>query len=263
MHPLIIALGAWPGRRATKSFLEAKGYMLPDRYKNIVLANCDSCDGAALERYWDEAALEYFCAAGRVRSNQRKFGGETSYRSEYLDRLASLATNRDAVSRGLPLDHGLQAFMAGRGSDFWQRITEEMERHKRAEIERFGISVNEDTGTKMDFSKLLHRAAEAKGFVIKNGKWRKTFAEALEFCCFIDSGMSRTWAFQLPLQTEIIHRSAPDLVFLSPLADILVPGFNYYQLYQSPEGAVLGIEAHIDLFNTIGELIVSKSRSAA
>ncbi len=62
MHPLLAALAPWPGRQATKSVLEAKGYWLPERYREIVLANCGGCDAAEIDRYWDEAALEYLCS---------------------------------------------------------------------------------------------------------------------------------------------------------------------------------------------------------
>jgi hypothetical protein len=252
MHPLVMALAAWPGRRETKPHLEAKGYWLPERYREIVLANCNNCDEAALEHYWDEVALEYFCSAGRVQTMRRKFGVDPSYRSEYLDGLASSAAHRDAASRGLPLDHSLQVFMAGRSTDFWQRIAEQMERYKRVEIESFNISAKEWTGTKGDFSKFLRKAAEARGFVFKNWMWRKAFGEVLEFCCFIDEGRRTTWRFQLPLLFEVIHNSAPDLTFYTPQAELLVPGFNYYEMYQSPESAILGIQALVDLFNSIG-----------
>jgi hypothetical protein len=152
--------------------------------------------------------------------------------------------------------------MGGRSSDFWQRVAEEMERHKQAEIENFGISINEDTGAGIEFSKGLHNSAQAKGFVLQNEKWRKTFGEVLEFCCFVDTGMRTTSTFQIPLLTEIVHKSAPGFVFLAPLADIIVPGFNYYHVYKSAESAILGIQAHIDLFDTIGELIVTQPRRA-
>ena len=201
MHPLIASLAAWPGRQATKSRLQAKGYWLPERYKEIVLANCGDCDATSVERYWDELALEYLCAAGRVHAIRRVFGGETSYRSDYLDGLASLPENRNAASAGLPLDACLQVFttksrsLIAPGILLAHRIAEQMEAHKRAEIQSFGISADEWTGAKGDLANFLRQAAEPRGFVLRRKMWRKVFGEVLEFCCGIDSGGERLGRF--------------------------------------------------------------------
>jgi hypothetical protein len=267
MHPLLTALAAWPGRRATESFLEAKGYFLPARYKEIVLANSSNCDEAGLDRYWDEVALEYLGAGGKVASDRRAFAGKTAYRSAYLDALIALPENRDRAQPGFPLDRCLAAFEAKKyvrtadGQDFVSEVREAMEAHKKDEIRRFGIASAGWTGTKGDFRVFLQKMAEERGFILKRKRWRKLFGEHLELRCGIDGGMRITWTFQLPLTFEIVHTAAPDLVFDSWFFDALMPGFHYYRIYRSPEDAILGIQAHLDLFDAIGELILTQPRA--
>lgn len=264
MHPILQALSRWPGRGATKSILEAKGYWLPERYREIVLANCSECDEGKIDRYWDEVALEYLCAAGRVYSDRRKFGGETAYRSRYLDNLASLPENQDVVAQGQPLDFGLQAFRKRvltpikPGYTIFGEISEKMEKLKQVEIKNFMISPLEWTRTKGDFSRCLKKIAESRGFEFKKKRWRKNYGGFLDFFCFIDGGMRRTWKFQLPVNFEIAHTSSPEIGLHTWNFDPLMPGFHYYRLHRSPESAILGIQAHVDLFDTIGDLIAKQ-----
>ena len=51
------------------------------------------------------------------------------------------------------------------------------------------------------------------------------------------------------------------MIFTSVLANAVMPGFHYYALYERPESAILGMQAHVDLIDTIGELIVTQPRS--
>jgi hypothetical protein len=226
MHPLIATLASWPGRQQTKSLLEAKGYYLPEHYKQLVLANSGGCDESTLERYWDEVAREYICSAGRVHSSRREFAGETSYRSKYLDELAALPINRDAATKGGPLIEGLKIFAQKRlQNDLWRQIDEHFEKLKKAEAEWFGIVTDGWTGTKDDFGHFLRPIAETRGCVFKKKKWRKSFGEVLEFAWSIDRGVRTTWPFQLPVALEVVHRSAPDLIFLAKPGSVM-PGFR-------------------------------------
>src|SRR5262245_8233017 len=143
MHPLLAMLARWPGRPATKSLLEAKGYWLPERFREIIVAHCGSASVTTLDRYWDEISLEYLCTAGLVDSENRSFAGETAYRSEYLDDLASLAAKRGIVKPVVSLHEELRALKIEGlkpGSTFWPLIADQMERDKIAEIKSFGIS---------------------------------------------------------------------------------------------------------------------------
>ncbi|MFM9845734.1 MAG: hypothetical protein ACKVP3_01055 [Hyphomicrobiaceae bacterium] len=263
MHPLLTGLACWPGRSATKSLLEAKGYWLPERFREIMLTNCGCSDEAALDRYWDETALEYLCSAGRVRSNDRIFSGETAYRSEYLDGLASSMTKRGIASPVISLHEDLRTFKIKAnepGSKTWPPIADEMEKCKIPEIENFAISAAEWSGTKGDLSKCLNKTAESRGFAFKKKRWRKDYG-ALELRCYIDAGMRSTWTFQLVFEIE--HKLAPDLVFSTWLLEPLMPGFHYYHRYESPEVAILGIQAHVDLLDAIGQLTTTQPRSTA
>lgn len=109
MHPLLAILARWPGRPETKRLLQTKGYWLPDRYREIILTNCNGLGLSNLDLYWDEVALEYLCSAGRVRSDERIFSDETSYRSAYLDSLASCAQISATGEPVISLHEGLQA----------------------------------------------------------------------------------------------------------------------------------------------------------
>jgi len=257
MHPLLEALSHWPGRRATKSILEAKGYWLPEYFSKIVLANCGNCDAEKIERYWDEAALEYLCSAGRVDSNRRLFGGETSYKSEYLDGLASYPVNRQAAECGLSLEPGLQKFrtrsLAAQGLLAMQ-FSEQIEQHKQGEILTFNIIAEEWTYTKKDFYTYLGKIAKERHFVYNRKKWRRTLND-IDIVCSIESGMQRTWKFQLPLNFEIVHNSQPDFALRTNWAGALMPGFESYNLHRSPQSAILGIQAYVDLFVTIVEMV--------
>jgi hypothetical protein len=257
MHPLLNSFRSWPGRRATKTLLESKGYWLPECYRKIVLANCGNCDAEKVERYWDEVAREYLCSAGRVDSNRRLFGGETSYRSEYLDGLASLPTSGQAAEPGLILDPGLQEFrtrsLATQGL-FGNQISDQMENNKQNEILEFAITAEDWTHTKKDFYNYLERIARERHFVHDKKKWKKTI-NGIDILCSIDSGMQRTWKFQLPLNFEIVHNSQPDSVLCTNYAGYVMPGFEYYHLHRSPQSAILGIQAHVDLFVTIVQMV--------
>jgi len=256
MHPLIATLASWPGRQSTKRLLAAKGYTLLEHYKEIVLANCGGCDESTLECYWDEVAREYICSAGRVHSTRREFAGETSYRSEYLDNLAALPTNRDAASKGGPLIEGLKIFAQKRlENDLWRRIDEHCEILKKAEAENFGIVTDGWTGTKDDFGHFLRPIAETRGYALRKKKWRKNLGD-LELSWSVDRGKRTTWQFQLPLVLEIVHKSAPDLIFLAKPGSVM-PGFRYV-MYKSPASAILGIQAVVDLFDTIGDQITKR-----
>lgn len=257
MHLLLAALAKWPGRQPTKALLAARGYVLPDRYREIILANLDRPIGADLDHYWDEVAMEYICAVGRVNSNHRAFSGETSYRSAYLDGLAAASRSDGSGAPTRSLHAGLRELLIEGdkpGNELWPRTADQLEGSKALEINHFEISANGWSGRKADLSKHLSMVAESRGFEPHRKKWRKQFGDALEFRCLIDAGMRSTWSFQLPLIFEIEHGAANDLVFSTWQFDYLMPSFRYYRQYRSPEAAILGIQAHIDLLDAIGTL---------
>jgi hypothetical protein len=257
VHPLLVALAKWPGRQPTKALLAARGYALPDRYRGIILANLDRPNGADLDHYWDEVAKEYICAAGRVNSNHRAFSGETSYRSAYLDGLAAASRSDGSGTPTRSLHAGLRQLLieGGKpGNELWPRTADQLESSKASEIKHFEISASEWTRTKADLSKHLSMLAESRGFEPHRKKWRKKFGAALEFRCFMDTGSRSTWSFQLPLVFEMEHSAAKDLVLSTWQFDYLMPSFRYYHQHRSPEAAILGIQAHIDLLDAIGTL---------
>src|SRR5262249_45967123 len=83
-------LSRWRGRSHVQLAFEARGYMLPRRYQDSIAASSSSKALLDLDRYWDEAAREYVCSAGQANSATRTFPDFLSYRSPYLDQLASI-----------------------------------------------------------------------------------------------------------------------------------------------------------------------------
>ncbi len=265
MHKLLSTLAKWPGQRVTKSVLETKGYSLPERYKKIVLANCGSGDEVQLERYWDEVSREYLCSAGLVKSDKRRFGGETSYRSVYLDDIALQNEKGETSTQRMFLNDCMEMFykktltLIQPGLLFAGVVSRELEEAKQDEIQYFRISASEWTGTKKDFSNYLKKIAQERGFAFNKKGWQKVLGNELVFSFFVDAGMRTTWKFHLPIVFEIAHKAAPDLIMQTWQAEWLMPGFSYYRMYQSPESAILGIQAHVDLMHTIGDLIINQS----
>lgn len=258
MHPLLTSLAQWKGRHATKALLEARGYWLPERYAEIVKAHC--ADWAELEKYWDEVAMEYMCSAGRGMSDRRTVS-ETSYRSEYLDHLALKEIESNGRLDGLPLNSCFRSFYSmmqssSKGGRGWDWLYEQLQKHKKEEIENFYISSEQWTGKKKDFYDFLEIICESRGFYLKKKKWRKNF-DKLEICCSVDRGMHRAWTFQLPFNFEIFHKDEPNFIFNFARADDLIPSFHYYSLYKQPNEAILGIQAHVDLLDVIGDLTIS------
>lgn len=259
MHELLMTLAQWPGRRATKALLESRGYWLPRRYEEIVSTDCR--DVASLEKYWDEVAMEYMCSAGLGNADRRTVS-ETSYRSKYLDDLAAERIIRNGVLDGTSLNDCLRDFKSVMQSTpkeegtSWTWLHRQLRKCKKEEIEEFCISADQWKGKKSDFYDFLGIISEARGFQFKKNKWRKKL-ENLEICFSIDKGMNRAWTFQLPLTLEIFHRAEPDFVFNVARANTLMPSFHYYSLHKQPEEAILGIQAHVDLLDAIGELMIS------
>jgi hypothetical protein len=266
MDVLIGVLARWPGRRETEALLAARGYRLPAHYQEVVaFGSCSDAEVAALNRYWDEVALEHFCSAGRAVPDRRKFLGETSYRSDYLDSLAAVEENHEMASQGLPLDPCLRKFMtkineglrATQGQGFGHQIRRKMEQYKKIEIENFGISAGAWAGTRADFTNILKECARSRGFVSKKKWWEKSLGNGLVFRCGVDTGMRTSWRFQLPLWIEISHQAVADTAFQASLVDRLVPSFEYYALYDSPSSAILGVTAYVELLDIVALLIAA------
>lgn len=260
MKPLLEALAFWPGRHAVQRALVNDGFLLPSTYQGIVAAECDNDrDAANLTKYWDEIAREYFGAAGRVHGDYRRFAGDTSYRSEFLDSLASDPKFKElqGPGQGYCLDPCLDRFIRkfGQESDFRSAVQQELTRSKEAEIVRFGIDARDWTGKKQDIGNWLGEYATKLGYERKGKVWQKPLSSTLTIHHRVDPGVRLTWDFQLPLETEIAHIHDNKFTYHASWTDPLVPGFAYYRLYKNPEGAKLAILAHLKLFDAIGYVL--------
>jgi hypothetical protein len=264
------ALSRWPGRRATLAVLEKKRYRLPAEYLRILLDNCDNCDGSAVERYWDEKALEHFRSAGTTDPNRREFKDAETYRSTYLDALyATSEQNRRASHQGLPLDSGVRAFDAKLkavikpGQLFGHNVMDMLEEYKKSEIDLLEVSTCDWTGQKEDFDIYLGEVAKNRGFYIEGKWWRKNHDGVVELGCKIDEGSRTTWTFTVPIVLDVSMHKSRKRSYTFWRADLLVPGYHYYHLYKSPASALLGLRAHVDLLDTIGELIAASPGPAS
>jgi hypothetical protein len=89
--------------------LGSKGFRLPELYQRLVRETCQQ-DFDKTELYWDETSLEYVRSAGKADPDVRAIRGPTSYRSEYLDRLAKKVSAVESPTKVRLLIHASVVF---------------------------------------------------------------------------------------------------------------------------------------------------------
>jgi len=260
--PLIQALSTWKGRQYVQRAIEARGFRMPSAYQKFVKDYCGTDLTSDIETYWNEWAKEVVCAGGRANPNLREFRGEYTFRSEYLDRLASTFDYNASIVKNPPIHPCLYAMMKQiRISHLGLEITNRMEKEKIPEIKSLNISAKGWTGFKKDVARLFERYILACGFIKKNQIFYQRINSGLIFQGWVDTGGKQN-VVDLPFHFFISHESDPDLVF-EVLFNNLIPGFHYYRLYKTgdpppdfipheyPESAVLGIRAHAEMFDVL------------
>jgi hypothetical protein len=252
--PLLQCLAKWPGRQAIQSALEEKGFHLQRKWQDRIIDWCGAGQAPELFRYWDEVAAEFVGTAGKVHSESRRFLIEPAYRSSYLDQLAATSDLADPAYRYPPLFKCLyeynkklrqeRAFLDAEASHF--------ESLKAPEIEKFSISADGINGQKRDILPYLREFSRPRGFLEKRrNKFIKKSDHGLVFEIKADLGWNPLLGNGLPLIFNIFHTDDSEFVFETTLFNEIVPGFARYGICPSPHSCVLGILAHVELFDIL------------
>jgi hypothetical protein len=234
--------------------LERRGFRIARRWQECLLESCAPKERVAVEQYWDELALEWMCSAGKVTSTARRFRGETGYRSKFLDDLARCAPPVDPEFRRPNLLPCVYEFdrRVYFDKNFGISLTERLERHKQSEIDHLQISGEGWTGMKRDASAIFRNIAERSGFRLNGPRLSKETSSGLVFQCWVDVGGRAECAASLHLRFFISHKANAETTFEAGFNEI-IPGFAFYGFFMTPRSAVLGMVAHVQLFDLLFE----------
>jgi hypothetical protein len=257
-HALIEALATWPGRKATETVLDERGFSVHRAWQDRIIQFCVAETAETIHRYWNEVAQEYVTSAGKCNPDTRRFLVEPSYRSSYLDELATKVDFAEPPFRYPPLIKCIFEYNKKSYSDraFFSNDVAAVEQYKESEFIKHAISAEGWTGLKRDVPAFAKKLAAPKGFVERRrGRFVKRSPIGLVFELKVDLGGIPQCGNGLPLLFSIYHVDDSGFVFQGVLFDKIVPGFSRYALCQSPESHVLGIAAHIELFDALFQLL--------
>jgi hypothetical protein len=261
MHnALLDALENWRGRQAAEFILEDRGFLIHRAWQQRILDFCGTENAKGLNRYWDEVAREFVTSAGKGDSNSRKFIVEPRYRSLYLDELAAKVNFAEPPVRYPPpvkcmYDYNKKVLS---DRDFFLNESSAIELLKEQEFVSHSISIEGWTGLKRDVVPFAKQFSGTQGFVARRNRFAKKCANGLIFEIKVDLGGNPDCGLGLPLQFYIYHENDKGFVFEATLFDRIVPGFSKYAYCQSPKSHILGILAHIDLFDILLHSFESK-----
>jgi hypothetical protein len=258
--PFLESLSVWPGRAATEDALARRGFKMPRIWQQDIIDSCGVHEAENIHHYWDEIAKETVLSGWSASPRSRRFKGETNYRSTYLDELALAAVDFVRPPFTQPeLIRCLYERQASNDMKVRTVIAAKIEERKQKEIARLKISAEGWTGLKRDVVPLFRQYAELKGFTHKKNRLIKECASGLIFICWVDAGGTPS-CLGLPIYFSISHQDDPDSIRLADLGDV-IPCFAYYSTYKSPESAVLGLHAHVEMFDVLVELFDASPRS--
>jgi len=96
----------------------------------------------------------------------------------------------------------------------------------------------------------MSKFATALGFERNKGGCRKQTKSGLVFHVRVDVG-GRPDCLSLPLIFSIFHVEEPSYAFDIGVFDRIIPGVYRYEYGESPISWVLGVRAHIELFDIV------------
>jgi hypothetical protein len=257
-HALLDVLSTWPGRQAVQTAFEAKGFLVHKSWQKRAIQFCGEENGELINRYWDEVAMETIGCAGQGDPQTRVFAVRPKYRSPLLDELAAKADFAEPPFKSVPLIKGL--------FEYRKRLTYDreflfdevafFENLKSLESARLAIETVGWSGKKRDAIPFVATFAGALGFERHRGLYRKKVQNGLVFDIGVDIG-GRPEVRGLPLIFSIFHINDPDFTFEISLFERIVPGFDRYAHCSRPSDYVLGMRAHIELFNVTANSFVN------
>jgi hypothetical protein len=256
---LIELLCGWRGRRFVQSLLEQKGFLLPQKWQRRIIDFCGAEHEEELNHYWDEVAAEVMCSASKCTPNLRKFGalekagGRVLYRSSFLDRLANERDFGESPMRNPPLLRGLYEYAKKEifDNDFAINEFSIMEAAKEDEIKRFNISAGGLNFLKRNLVEFTEWHINALGFTKRDNTFVKQTSAGLVFKLEIDVEDSPRIGGRLPTEFYIYHINDPKFFYVSTSFDLVVPGTGIYAHSRSQNGILLGLLAHIELFDSL------------
>jgi hypothetical protein len=248
MRQFVERLSRWRGRSHVQRALEARGYLLPRRYQESVAASGSPDARVDLEKFWDEDAREYVCAAGQVDTATRTFPDFSSYRSQYLDQLAS-TRKPSSLFPVNPRHPCLREFKVRERTEpgFTTSFVEALQSEKRAEIRRLGIRADLWSGEKEDVGRVFEGLMSARGFSKSKRVFRKQSDSGLVFSGFADL-RGRPFCIAVPFHFFVGHSSDELETFeFSPVRAI--PGFWFYYGFNTVDAGVLGFQAYTEIID--------------
>lgn len=260
-HPLLEALSKWVGRGPTQQAFEKKGFLVHKSWQSRIIQFCGDEKSDLLNRYWDEVAMETIGSVGQGDPNARRFTIQPKYHSQFLDEIVAKIDFAEPPYRYPPPIRCLYEHRKRLRSDTEFRFDETVyfENLKRLEAERLAINAVGWTGKKRDAIPFLAMFAEKAGFVrhrngYRRNGYRKTTSVGVVFETGVDlggRGGNPDCGVALPVYLAIFHKDDPKLVFNLALFERIIPGFDRYFYSETASSHVLGMRAHIELFDII------------
>jgi len=257
----------WKGRGFVESHLESQGFMVHKTFQRFVVDYCSQlqipCD---VSNYWNACADEWVKSGTEVDSDARRFASPPLFRSDYLDNLFKETIERASTFPRPPIHPCILAFKEKERSSyplFSESINSLINRRKAVEIKQH-LPLKEDIQNIFsDFKAVVEKYASDSGFARakidksdlgweKNG-YKKICRNGLVFYFGIENLRRSLRIGQLPLRFVVSHVNGTPHEILLDVGQFIVPGFDYYSTFDSPEEAWLGIIALISIFNVMSE----------
>lgn len=263
-RPLFESLAKWTGRRSMQSAFEDRGYLVHASWQTRMIHLCGEERADLVNQYWDEYAKETIASAGRVDPNARSFAFEPKYRSSLLDELVASVDFSEPPFRHPPPIRCLFEYRKRLHFDkeFLRSEVAFFETLKLAESERLSVETEGWHEKKRDILPFLDAFARGSSFRRRpRNRYQKIVADVLVFEISVDLGGRPDCVGHLPLRFAIFHVDEPTYAFDLGLFERYVPGFDRYALCKNPAGYVLGIRAHVDLFDVMAGSFGERSQN--
>lgn len=253
-HPLLRSLANWPGRGPTQLAFGGRGFAIHLDWQMRTKQFCGEQEHL-LDRYWDEVALETMQSLGQGAPDQRAFVIQPMYRSTFLDQLFE---TRDFLEPRFPSPPLIKCLFDREkkillDAEFREKEAAFFEHLQKSERQRLGIETAGWSGKKRDVVPFVDRFCKGVAFQPHRNRWRKKIDNGLVFEVAVDLA-GNPYCITPPLAFRIFHVNDPKYLFEMVGAVVLnrlVPGFVVYGRCNDASDYVLGIRAHIELFDVI------------
>lgn len=266
MGPLHNALQSWKGPESVLNAVREAGYGAHLVYRNCIMEFCGSkYISGDMDVYWRELARENVSSGGSWADLGKNRGVSGYYRSPYLDELKLTARNCPSRYPIPPSVHPCMfsfiSEMKYEDRSLYPKIREKVEAKKADECIAHDISGARWDGYFRGLQILLDEVAELKGFEIIGSRRDRGGVPSilyglkkptgLVFYFKADLGGYEPISVKLPLEFSIGYDKVADGDFFVSDFRYIIPGFEQYAYYTTPESAVLGIHALVSAFDAL------------